>query len=32
MNDPDYDEDLTQANEAIAEHNIRLIHQWNHND
>jgi hypothetical protein len=29
LGDPDYDDDMNDANEAIAERNIELINQWN---
>lgn len=28
LDDPDYDDDVLQAQEAIAERNIELINQW----
>ena len=31
-NDPDYDDDIPQAQEAIAEMNIKRINQWNPNN
>ena len=32
VNDPDHDDDLAQAQEAIAERNIELIREWRAND